>query len=252
MAEEQDVNNEEVSQEEVQSEEQVVEDAVEKVEEEVKEDRPKRNYEAELARKDAELQRLKALKESKAEQPKRDPTDLTTWADHELKAVMHSNDPGALALRSQAEDILIDRKLDAKLEHRVVESKNKVADTKLKKDYPDALNPDSALALKMEEVMEEYDLPKSPSGRLAAARIAASETKKGPSTASDTERNRIARVKGQMVDGDRSKSTERPNPKKKEETIKAVNEGKDLNSQAKAFGDILKEKGISRQSFFGK
>lgn len=254
MADEQEVN--ENSQEEVQSEEQVVDEAVENVEEEVKEERPEKNYKAEIARKNAEIERLRALAASRpAETVKHDPTDLSTWHDHELKAVIHSNDPQALAIKDKAEEVLLDRRLAKTLEKRESEGKKVLANLKLSKEYPEANDPTSEFALKMEEVMQEYDLSKSPAGRLAAAKIVASELKKGSSTASAKERNaeqaRVARVKGQMVDGDRSKSIENTNPKKQQQ-IREDLSSKNVDVQARAVGELLKGRGMDRDSFFKK
>lgn len=262
MAEEnkqEEVKEEVVSQEEVQSEEQpaeeAVDEAVEKVAEEVQEGRPERNWKAEMARKDAELARLRAMAAKKSEPSQvKDPNDLNTWGDHELKAVLHSNDPQALPLKPQIEEILMDRRIAKVYEKREAEAKKIISETRLSKEYPQALDPQSDFALKMEEVIEEYGLSKSPAGRLAAAKIVASDMKTGSSNADakgrKAEANRVARVKGQMVDGDRSKSVESSKPKKQEDLLRDLNTGNSEEAKAKALGEILKSRGMTRESFF--
>lgn len=242
--------DEEVSQEETPSEEPEV------VEEEKKEERPEKNYKAELARKNAELQKLRAAQAARnAEPSKRDPNDIKTWSDHELKAIISSNDPSVLAYKDAAQEELLDRRVAKVFEKKATEEKRALADIKLREKYPEALDPESELALKMEQVMEEYDLQKSPAGRLAAAKIAASELGKGRSDATAKERNaekaRVARVKGQMIDGDRSKSVQSSDPKKIEQLKQDIN-SKNANVADIATKEFFKLSGLDRDSFFGK
>lgn len=135
-----------------------------------------------------------------------------------------------------------------------MQEKRALSDLELKTKYPDALDPSSELSVKMEQVMYDYDLQKSPAGRLAAAKIAAAELGKGRSTSTAKERkaeaNRIASVKGQMVDGDRSKPTAGTDPKKTEDLENKIRtEG---ITSADGVAEALKARGMDRNSFFGR
>ena len=171
-----------------------------------------KNREAELDRKNREIERLRLLTVQRQEQPKqRDPNDIRTWSDHELRAIVNSNDSSVLPYKEQANELLLDRKVDARLARQAETNKRVRADLELKEKFPEALDPVSPLSVKIDELTTKYDLDKSPAGRLVAAKLAASELNQGKS-ASDAlkdkqEQDRVARVKGQMVDGDRPKST---------------------------------------------
>jgi hypothetical protein len=134
-----------------------------------------------------------------------------------------------------------------------MQEKRALSDIELRTKYPEALDPASEMSVKMEQVMFDLDLQKSPAGRLAAAKIVAAEMGKGRSKTTAQERkaeaDRIARVKGQMVDGDRSRSTEGGSPAKKVEEIEARVKKESL-TQADGFGEALKHAGIDRSSFF--
>lgn len=212
-------------------------------------DRPEANYKAELQRRRVSEEKLRqeldSLKKSTVQ--KRDPNDLATWADHELKAVKYSNDPKILPLKDEADDILTERKFDRLREKERMQEKRAFADIELKRSYPDAQDPESALSAKMEEVMHEYDLQKSPAGRLAAAKIAASELGLGKSKtdakARKAEADRVARVKGNMVDGDRAKSASGESPKKKAEDI-ADRIRSEKSTDHQGIGDLLDSRGV--------
>jgi hypothetical protein len=246
---------EDKKEEEVVDEEVVDEEGAEGDEEEVKEkpDRPEANYKAELARKNAEIERLRAEKETERSRPKRDAADLTTWSDHELKAIKNSKDPSVAAYVDQAEDILLDRKVRAIRERERVQEKRAVSDVKLRQEFPEALDPTSEFAIAMERVMYEFDLDKTPSGRLAAAKIVASESKGKKKTSADADReleaSRIRDVKSNMVDGDRSKPSNdsKHSPKKIEELEKRI-----MRGDEKAVGEALGMKGIDYNKFFPK
>ena len=219
-------------------------------------DRPEINYQRELERKNAQIERLKQEAENNRNNSvqKRDQNDLSTWSDHELKAIKYSNDPSALPFRDQADEILLERKVNSIREKERMQEKRAMSELEMRKNYPEALDPNSELSLKMEQVLYEYDLQKSPAGRLAAAKIAASELglghSKSTAQARKAEADRVARVKGQMVDGDRAKSTDNVGSSKKlEEAIKKAN-SKNLNESAAGFNDVLKHAGISRENFF--
>lgn len=218
--------------------------------------RPEINYQKELERKNKELERMRqAVEASKAERPnKRDPEDMSTWADHELKTIMKSNDPTVLPYKDKAEDIMLERKVQSLREKERMQEKRAMSDLELRSKFPDALNPDSALSVRMEELTRELDLQKSPSGRLAAARLASAELNKGRSSATEKERkaeaDRIARVKGHMVDGDRSRSAGGEGPKKLEDIEnKTRSEG---ILQTDGFKEAMKVAGLDRDSFFPK
>lgn len=236
---------EETSKVEVPSEEPV-EEAVEQVEKEVVEDRPEINYRKELERKNAEIERLRQKMEAEKQETvkRRDPNDLTTWSDHELKALKNSSDPSVSQYKDQIEDILVERRFNALREKERLQEKRAFADLELKSKYPEALDPTSKFASQMEQVMYEYDLQKTPAGRLAAARIVAAESKgaktKSAALARESEKSRVREVKGQMVDGDRAKPTQEITaPAKLKEAISREGVGK-----ADALGKALTDSGL--------
>lgn len=170
-----------------------------------------KNREAELARKNEELQRLKAEREELLK-PKRDPQDIRTWTDQELKMLAKSPDANLAQYREQAEELILERKVAAiRAKEREQERREQVTQT-LTEKYPDASNPDSEFSQKMNRVMQEYDLAKTPAGRLAAARIVAAESKASTKSAEQIEADRVAALKANMVDGDRPRPTQQKNP----------------------------------------
>lgn len=235
------------------NEEVVEEEGVEAGGEEAPKERPKANYKAELSRKNAELEKMRQELESHKAQPqKRDRDDLSTWSDHELQAIRSSNDPSAALFKSQADELLRDRWYDRRRAKEKADESRAMADLKLRQMYPESLDPSSELSVRIEDVMRELDLAKTPSGRLAAARIVAGESK-GKTNAEadrDSEASRIADVKGQMVDGDRSKAPTGVNPKKKlEESITKLN-SRSLEAQTEGMSELLKAKGLTADKFF--
>ena len=230
-----------------------VEKAVEEVaqSEEQKEDRPEKNWKAEIERKNKEIERLRleneAVKSSSVQ--KRDPADISTWSDVELKAIMHSNDPNTLSYKSQAEDVLFERRVKSIRAREKAEEKRGMTEIELRTKYPEAMDPYSEFALKMEQVMQDFDLHKSSAGRLAAAKLVAAEMQKGSATNSANgrkkEEDRLRDVKANMVDGDRPRSTANEAPKKAAELEKRLAQG-----DPKAVGEALKQRGISPESFF--
>lgn len=217
-------------------------------------ERPEINYKAELERKNKVIEQLRKQAESVKPESKRDANDISTWSDMELKAIANSNDPNVLPYKDQATDILIDRKVERVHEKRRLEEKRALSEIELRNSYPDALDPTSPLASKMEEVMQMFDLQKSPAGRLAAAKIAASDLGlvKSKKTALDREQEakRVADVKGQMVDGDRSKPTESNHSPRKQDELKERINAKNINESAEAMGELLKQRGLTPESFF--
>lgn len=248
-----------MSEEQEQSQEQEVEQTEEVIEEvqevEEKKERPEENYKAELARKNAEIARLRAEKESYSAQPerKRDPADITTWSDNELRMLKNSNDPSVAAYKDQADELLLERKVKA-IQAREYENRRKEeAKAKLEAEHPEALDPTSEFSMKVEKVMREYDLSRTPAGRLVAAKIVAAEGKASKAKGQDNEASRVSRVKGQMVDGDRPKPTDKG--KDLESKRKSLSEdllfGKE-NRQVEAISEIMKDRGMTRESFFKK
>lgn len=227
----------------------------EQVNEEVKEDRPEINYKAELARKNAEIERLRLEMVSRNQQPsKRDPNDISTWSDHELR--MLKKDPQFAQYHDQADDLLLERKASAILAKNKEAEKRVNADMTLRKEFPEALDPTSEFSTRMEHVIQEYDLAKTPAGRLAAAKMVALELKKGQSTAEararKNETDRVTRVKSELVDGDRAKpTTESVNPdQKKKELQDKLGDTRRPDRQAEAVSDYLKSRGMTRDKFF--
>lgn len=251
MEDNKEVNNEEVK-------EQVEEVA----KPEVKDDRPAKNYEAELERKNREIERLRLEAAQKAVQPKqKDPNDLRTWPDHELKALR--NNQQYAQYHGEVDDILLDRRMEAKLAAREETNKRVSAEMQLRQQFPDALDPTSEFAVKMDKIIEENDLSKTPAGRLVAAKLAAAELNQGKKTSDalgrKKEQDRVANVKSQLVDGDRPKPTETPDVtleakrQKLAEKLKNASQPgpkKDEDS-TEAISDILNDRFGGRKGFFG-
>jgi hypothetical protein len=247
--------NKEVKEEVVESEETVPEASGGEVEGKVA-DRPEINYQRELERKNAALERARQeLEVEKAKGGKRDQNDMSTWPDHELRMVAKTNDPQYANMREQAEELLLERKIRSIRERERGQEKRVMADLELKTKFPESLDPSSELSVKMEQVMYDYDLQKSPAGRLAAAKIASAElgnvSSKSTAKERKAEADRVARVKKQMVDGDRSKSTEIDTDVKKVEEIERKIKTEGI-TQADGVSDALKLKGMDRKSFFGR
>lgn len=247
--------SEEQKQEEVK-EEQPVEQEVEQ-----KEERPAKNYEAELARKNAELERMRIELAAKNEvKPTYNANDITTWPDHELRVLL--KDPKFAQYHAQAEDLLFDRKMEAKLASKMESQKRVSAEMQLREKFPEALDPTSELATKMEQIMTENDLSKTPAGRLVAAKLAAAELgqdkKNSDARGQKAEKDRVARVKGQMVDGDRPKPTDNVgnlDEKRKnlaERLMKSNQPGKmNENESTAAMSEIIQDRFGGRKGFFG-
>lgn len=219
-------------------------------------DRPEINYKRELERKDAALERARQeLEAERSKGGKRDQNDMNTWPDHEIKVVLKSTQPEYASMRDQAEEILLERKIRSMRERERVQEKRTLADMELRAKYPEAFDPSSELSLKMEQVVYDLDLQKSPAGRLAAAKIASAELGKGHSTSTAKERkaeaNRIANVKKQMTDGDRSKPVEVETSSKKVEEVERRIKTEGI-TQADGVSEALKLKGMDRKTFFGR
>jgi len=229
---------------------------------EVKDERPEINYRAELDRKNRELERARMELASRSQEPaKRDPNDIKTWSDHEIKAIINSNDPSVLPYKDQAHEVLLDRRVEATLAKRAETDKRVHADLELRSKYPESLDPSSEMSIKMDQLIRENDLSKTPAGRLVAARLAAAELNQDKSTSDakgrKVEKDRVTSVKSQMVDGDRPKST--PNDVNLDEKRKSLSE-KLMNGsqpgrsnekdQVDAISEILRDRGLNRDSFF--
>lgn len=250
--------NKEVNKEVEQKEEEVTQEVPE-----VKDDRPEINYKAELERKNRELERVRMELASRQQEPvKRDPNDLKTWNEHELKAIINSNDPSVLPYKDQAHDILLDRKVDARLAKQQETNKRVHADLELRNKYPEALDPTSELSMKIDQLMTEHDLSRTPAGRLVAAKLAAAELNQGKNVSNakgqKAEKDRVASVKSQMVDGDRPKSTDNNvnlDEKRKSLAEKLINTNKAGNAEKEsnsAMNEIIQDRFGGREGFFGK
>lgn len=242
---------EQEKQEEVKNEVSESEAPEVKEEEEVKEDRPEVNYQAELARKNAELARLRAEVAEKQSPPKRDPADITTWTDNELKMLRNSNDPSVAQYKEQADEILLERKVKAIQAREYENRRREESKAELERQYPESADPSSEFSLKLEKVMRDYDLSRTPSGRLVAAKIVAAEGKTSKELAQKKESNRVNRVKNQMVDGDRPKPTEsnKDLDSKKKELTDKLTSGKE-SQQVEAISDYLKSRRMTQDEFF--
>lgn len=242
--------------------EQPVEEAVEQVAEQVQseqqtpEDRPEINYQKEIERRKAEADKLRQeLEVERAKQvQRRDQNDISTWSDLELKALKNSMDPSVLPYKDQAEEILLERKVKAIRERERMAEKRATTEAQLRTKYPEALDPASEFAVQMEQVMYDLDLQKSPAGRLAAAEIVSARSQKGTGKANAAGRKqeeaRLKDVKQTLSEGDRpDPRASIPNPKKKEQLVQDLNDNSHVKQSA-AMSEILKERGMSRDSFF--
>lgn len=241
--------------------EEVVNDAVEQVAEEVKkavDDRPEINYKMELERRRSNEERLqRELEAEKAKQTNRyDANDITTWSDTELYALKNSLDPNHARYKAQAEDILVERKIERGIEKRNSLEKRGKAEATLRSQYPEAMDPYSPFAQQMDQVMSDLDLQKSPAGRLAAAEIVASRSQKGSGKTNaagrKAEEARLKDVKQTLSEGDRpDPRTNLPNPTKDAELLKRINNPKAKHEDVgAAMGDLLKEKGFDINKMF--
>lgn len=248
------MENQENQEQEVEQVEEVAEEGQE-VEQEVKEDRPEANYKAELARKNARIAELEAEKVAKLDQPvRRDPADITTWSDQELKMLRNSSDPSVAAYKEQADEVLLERKVK-QIQARDYENRRREeTKSKLEAEYPEALDPSSEFSKQIEKVMREYDLSRTPAGKLVAAKIVKAESQTSKAKGQGREAERVIRVKGQMVDGDRPKSADKSKDldTKRKNLADKIMDGKHEDSQVEAIKDALADRGISRDNFFNK
>ncbi len=239
--------------EEEQKQEEIVEEKESEIIEEQKEDRPERNYQSELARKNQEIERLRQEAESMRVNTvqKRDPADLSTWTDNELVSIKNSNDPNVMAWKGQAEDVLLERKVNRIREKERMQEKRASADSQLRTKYPEVFDSTSPFAAEVEKVMYDFDLQKSPAGRLAAAELVAARMQKGSAQTEakgrSAEAQRVRDVKAQMVDGDRPKSTGTDVPQKEKDLKERI-----LKGDTDAVGETLKQRGVTHDSFFGQ
>ncbi len=240
--------------------EDVVEQAVEQVKEDVKpvDDRPEINYKMELERRIANEERLRReLDAEKSKQTNRyDANDITTWSDTELYALKNSADPNHARYKQQAEDVLVERKIERGIEKRQSLERRGRAEATLRTQYPQAMDPYSDFAQQMDQVMSDLDLQKSPAGRLAAAEIVASRSQKGSGKATAAERKaeeaRLKDVKQTLPEGDRPDPRKNlPNPTKNEDLVKKINNPKAKHEDVgAAMGDLLKQKGFDINKMF--
>ncbi len=216
-------------------------------EEAVKEDRPERNYAAELERKNRQLAQKEAELEAERcrQVNRRDANDLSTWSDTELKAIKNSNDASTLPYKEQAEEILLERRIRGIREKERMSEKRAHSDLELRTKYPEAMDPASEFSAKVEQVMFDLDLHKSPAGRLAAAKIVAAETNKGRSSVDakgrKAEADRVASVKANLSEGDRpAGQVQAQSSQKALADLQARAKGGD----ASAMNELIKQRGL--------
>lgn len=245
--------NKEVKNEEIVNE-------VEQTEQPKVDERPIENYKAELERKNRELERMRMELASKNEvKPAYNPNDIRTWPDHELKVLL--KDPKFSQYHEQAEDLLFERKMETKLAAKAETEKRVSAEMQLREKFPDALDPHSELSIKMDQILRDNDLSKTPAGRLVAAKLAAAELNQGKysadAKAQNAEKTRVARVKSQMVDGDRAKPADNAVDldAKRSDLAKKLTLGSQKGHEkdsVEAMKDILNDRFGGREGFFGK
>jgi hypothetical protein len=140
------------------------------------------NAKAENARKTQEIQRLR--EEAEARQKPADtfnPQDLTTWKDHELKAVL--KDQQYVAIHDQAQELLEKRRFQRFQAEREESTLRVNAELERQKEYPETFDPAHPMSVRMNQLMRENHLDRTPAGRLVAARLAASELEKSKAVA---------------------------------------------------------------------
>lgn len=221
--------------------------------EQPQDDRPEINYKAELERKTQKLRelemRLAATQE--ATQAKKDPADLSTWSDLELKSVVSTNDPNFAVLKDQAGDILLERKVKKVREQERMHEMKEKSESELSEKYPEALDSTSEFSLRMNQVMRQYDLSRNPAGRLLAAKMVALEQGKGRAEADAAgrkkESERVRDVKAQLVDGDRPQPLQNSGPQDKAALRDKVMREKSEN--AEQLGKYMDETTKLREKF---
>jgi hypothetical protein len=195
------------------------------VPEDKKDDRPEVNYKAELARKNEELRRLREDVEALKSRTTRaaDPNDISTWPDLELKALAASPAPEHVVMREKAQDILLERKLEARERRRNEEIVRTKTEEERYAKYPETFDEAHPMHQKMQQVMRELQLDHSPAGRLAAAKIAASEfkAKSLEERGRKKEQERVADVKANYTGGDRPAPVANPSSQKKIDELQA-------------------------------
>lgn len=229
-------------QEEVNKEE-VIETAEETAEETAAELKARlENAKAENARKAQEIQRLREemdAKHSKSSEVTFNPQDLSTWKDHELKAVM--KDPQYVNLHDQANELL-ERRRFQRFQAEKDESQLRMnTELERQKEYPETFDPINPMAVRMSELMNQYRLANNPAGRLVAARLAHSEAKtaKARAVGRKEEQDRQADVKANFQ-GDAVRPAPKVSDRIKVEELKKKAMAGDREAQAEWF----KHKGL--------
>lgn len=237
MDNQEEVTNQEPLNEEVLGNQEVGNEVVEEVVESERE----KNLKAENSRKTQEIQRLREeldAKKPKA-QEKFNPQDLTTWKDHELKAVM--KDQQYAALHDQASELLEHRRFQRFHNEREESLLRMNAELERQKKYPETLDPTHPMAVRMSELMLQHRLDHTPSGRLVAAQLAASELKQQKAVAAGRkqEQNRQADVNANFS-GEAARPTPKVSDKNKLEELKK----RALSGDAEAKAQWFKIKGL--------
>lgn len=195
------------------------------------------NAKAENSRKTQEIQRLREEVDAKHSKPAENvfnPQDLTTWKDHELKAVM--KDPQYVALHDQANELL-ERRRFQRFQAEKDESQLRMnTELERQKEYPETFDPTNPMAVRMSELMHQYRLANNPAGRLVAARLAHSEakTEKARAVGRKEEQDRQADVKANFQ-GDAVRPAPKVSDKVKAEELKKKAMAGDRAAQAEWF-----------------
>jgi hypothetical protein len=207
----------------VEQEQPVVEEAVVEEPQESVEELKQRlaNAKAENIRKTQELQKLREQTDSRNAPAKQkfDPTDLSTWNDIELKAVL--KDPQYAAIQTQAEELL-DKRRFQRYHAEQEESKLRVnAELERQKRFPETLDPSHPMAIRMSELMHLHRLDRTPAGYLVAAELAASQFKQQKASAAGRklEQSRQTDVKVNFQ-GEASRPAPKVSDKSKVEELK--------------------------------
>lgn len=195
------------------------------------------NARAENSRKAQELQRLREELDNKVvskADPAFNPQDLTTWKDHELKAVL--KDPQYAALHDQATELLEKRRFQRFHAEREESLLRMNTELERQKKYPETFDPMHPMAVRMSELMNQHRLGNTPSGRLVAAQLAHSEMlqTKARAAGRKQEQDRQADVKANFQ-GESGRSAPVKSDKVKDEELKKLAMSGDKAAQTEWF-----------------
>jgi hypothetical protein len=147
---------------------------VEEKQVEQKVDRPVENLKAELDRKNRQLEELREKVESSV--AGYNPNDIRTWDDRQLQVLVATPDVKP-EFKMQAQDILLDRKVERKMQHEREKARRETFETKRMEEFPETFDRSHPMSLKMEKIARDMGLDTTAAGRYAAARLASFELK---------------------------------------------------------------------------